>query len=393
MWGNPPLVDHVLSQSELSMPNTPASESWIWIENQLNEAAGGLPSKSGLDGQVEIGGRLTKEAVYAYLGKAQLLQSKYSEAANTLKTKVIDTGLYGLIDNFNDLNMYTSDFCKEYLWEYNIVNDQPTNNVQGDMRGVWYGYRSEYVVNPDELIPEVGWGYGAVSSDFGEFMEEHELLSDGITLSPRFHGSIASYEDLLDETTWHYTTYGRKGVYNPPLQNNEGYFRLKHMPYAVNKIPGQTVPFNFRYHNNVVFMRYAEVLLLYAEATIQQSSQAGLDALNEVRTRAGLEPLLSYTLDDLKEEKRAELFFEGERFLDLVRWGDAATVLDHKGEYIYAFYGYFDRTTNIQTKDQWDIDSVATGSAGFVAGKHELFPYPQIEMQSNPNLVQNPGGW
>ena len=389
LWGTPPLVDHVLGSDELQMPNTPAETSWAWIESQFEEAASVLPSKSGIDGQAEIGGRLTKEATYAYLGKAQLLQGKNSEAATTLKTKVIDTNLYGLIDNFDDLNYYTSDFSKENIFEYNIANDPSTNSDQGDMRGVFYGYRSEYVVIPDEMIPESGWGYGAVSKKFGEFMEEHERRTDG-TLSDRFNGTLCAYEELLDESRFSYTTYGRKGVYNPPLQNNAGYFRIKEMPYAENKIAGQSVFFSFRYHNNGKFMRYAEVLLMYAEAALGTSE--GLEALNEVRTRAGLDALSSYTLDNVKDERRAELYFEGERFLDLVRWGDAPTVLSDKGKTIYAFYGYQDGTTEIQSKDQWRVESYTTGSDGFVEGKNEVFPYPLIELQSNPNLVQN-NGW
>lgn len=390
LWGNPPLVDHVLLASELQMSNTPAGTSWEWIEGQLSEAASGLPSKSGPNGQAAIGGRLTKEAAYAYLGKAQLLQGKWSAAATTLKDKVIDTELYGLIDNFNDLNFSKNDFSKENIWEHNIANDPNTNNQQGDMRGAWYGYRTEYVVQPDEMMPLMGWGYGQVSGDFGRFFEEHELRSDG-TLSERWYGTLMTYEELLDETRWTYNTYGRKGVYNPPLQNNAGYFRLKKAPYEVDRIAGSTQPSNFRFHNNNVHMRYAEVLLMYAEATIQQNSQAGLGALNEVRTRAGLEPLASYTLDDLKAEKRAECFFEGCRFIDLVRWGDAATVLKDKGKLLYSFYGYEDGTVNIQSKDQWKITTIETGSSGFVAGKHELWPYPLVELQSNPNLEQNPG--
>ena len=135
-------------------------------------------------------------------------------------------------------------------------------------------------------------------------------------------------------------------------------------------------------------MRYAEVLLLYAEACIQSGTNTaeGLIALNEVRTRAGLTDLGTYTLDDLKDEKRAELACEGERYLDLIRWGDASTVLANRGLTTYTFYGYQASTTTYDVSEE-DF----AGASGFKAGRDELFPYPYSEMLLNPNLKQNTG--
>ena len=73
LYGNPPLADHILDGTE---GNTPAAESWAFIERELTAAAEVLPSKSNKEGQSTIGGRLTREAAYAYLGKAQLWQKK-----------------------------------------------------------------------------------------------------------------------------------------------------------------------------------------------------------------------------------------------------------------------------------------------------------------------------
>jgi hypothetical protein len=103
LWETPPLADHIMTGEE---GNTPAEDSWVFIEHELNEAAEGLPSKKGLDGQAEIGGRLTKEAAYAYLGKAYLWQKKYNEAASVLYNKVIATGLYELVPDLAELNRY-----------------------------------------------------------------------------------------------------------------------------------------------------------------------------------------------------------------------------------------------------------------------------------------------
>jgi hypothetical protein len=135
-------------------------------------------------------------------------------------------------------------------------------------------------------------------------------------------------------------------------------------------------------------MRYAEVLLLFAEACKQSASSEtqGLAALNQVRVRAGLATLGSYTIQDLKDEKRAELAYEGERYLDLVRWGDAPAKLANRGFTSYTFYGYKSGTTT------YDILAVPIqGAQGFQSGRDEHFPYPYSERLLNPNLGQNPG--
>lgn len=89
---------------------------------------------------------------------------------------------------------------------------------------------------------------------------------------------------------------------------------------------------------NLRVMRYAEVLLLAAEAHVMGGSQeSALAYINEVRDRARLAPLSAVTLDDVKKEKRLELCMEGVRFQDLVRWGDAEALMGEQGKEIPAF--------------------------------------------------------
>jgi hypothetical protein len=134
-------------------------------------------------------------------------------------------------------------------------------------------------------------------------------------------------------------------------------------------------------------MRYAEVLLMYAEAKFLVDDDAdgtGLAALNQVRERAELDPLASMTYQDIKDERRTELWGEHERFFDLVRWGDAAEALKDKGKTWYTFWGYKEGTT------EWDIRTrEGTGSGWDTRGKYEVFPFPYQQLSANPNLVQN----
>ena len=159
--------------------------------------------------------------------------------------------------------------------------------------------------------------------------------------------------------------------------------------------------------NNGVIMRYAEVLLLYAEACLQSGDNAqGAWAVNEIRKRAGLTPLGSVGMDDLKKEKMFELWLEGSRWLDLLRWGDTDRV-KNAGQDVPKLFDKIHRAP--QAGDQgikWEHGSEANSrfytvstheaidakyEVGFKAGKHEFFPYPTSEMDRNPNMVQNPG--
>jgi tetratricopeptide (TPR) repeat protein len=396
LYGEPPLADHLLTGVE---GNTPAAESWSFVERELSECAESLPSKQGKDGQAAIGGRITREAAYAYLGKAYLWQKKYNDAASTLYSKVIATGLYELNPDFNELNRYTSDFCAENIWEYEISNAQGNESTQAGMYDIKiFGWSTSTLNIPDGfslLDREECYGRGGYASEsFGTFMQQHDTLPDG-TKSGRYRATIADYEDLLDENLFSYNETDTKGI-KMEVDNCEGYFRVK-LHARTENVMGTGL--NMFSHKNLCFMRYAEVLLNYAEAVAQggaPGAMSGLDALNLVRRRAGLEDAPSLDMDHaaygVKTERRAELYYEFSRFIDLVRWGEAATVLKDCGKYTCKFGGYKNGNhSTAQSKDEWYILKVPTVGEGFKAGKNELFPIPSIVLTYSPNLKQNPG--
>ena len=111
-------------------------------------------------------------------------------------------------------------------------------------------------------------------------------------------------------------------------------------------------------------------------------------------------------MDDLKKEKSYELWLEGSRWLDLVRWGDTDRV-KQAGQAVPKLFDKLYRTpqaTDVNVK--WENGTEANSrfytvdtheaidakwSVGFQAGKHEFFPFPTSVMEKNPNMVQNPG--
>lgn len=382
LFGNPPLADHLLNGTE---GNTPAAESWAFIESELESAAELLPSKPALGQQKEIGGRITREAAYAYLGKAQLWQKKYDEAAQTLYNKVIATHKYALYADFNDYNSSKSDFSDENVFEFEFNEDSGSAQAQetcfdiacfSPAPSVWF--------DGVHCSPLMAFGMGAnPTSDFVNFLIAHDGKE-----SVRYNASV------MDACT-----ASQKAIVTVPIAESEGYFKMKDFCYASDLV-GQ---FPYYYSvRNCAYMRYAEVLLNYAEAVAMggiQGALTGLQALNLVRQRAGLDPAPNLTMDNadygVKAEFRAEFFGEGHRFIDLVRWGDAPAVLKDCGKYTYTCADLGASYDTGQGFSMYfgpmNITASATGGSGFKAGKHELFPFPSSDVNSNPNLTQNPG--
>ena len=171
------------------------------------------------------------------------------------------------------------------------------------------------------------------------------------------------------------------------VYSNAGYFTFRGVGFLSEAYEGTSPPFWKWYKVNTPMLRYAEVLLLYAEAKFLvdgDADKSGLKALNEVRRRAQIPELGSMTYQDIKDERRAELFCEQERYFDLVRWGDAPTVLANKGKTNYIFHGYKPGTK------EWDVEAVAGSGKGW-SDKYNLLPFPYEQISANSNLKQNPG--
>ena len=382
-WGTPPLADHVLAEDEYYQSNTPTKESIDWILARMKEAADALPAISGKGQQKAFGARISKHAALAYRGKVGLWYGqKFNDkeilagAVKDLK-EVINSGLYDLIPNMFNIERVAGDFCEEYLFEHNSAdNDGFPGDPNNDLRHTWMGWPSSIQLPKDFFG---GWGWNAVSKEFGEFLAAHE----GGTEKPRFKSTIHTYEQVLDMD---YAPGVTPGVLSP-VYSNAGYFTFRGLGWLSEAYEGTSPPFWKWYKANTPMLRYAEVLLLYAEAKFLADNDAdgtGLEALNKVRERAELEPVPALTYQIIKDERRAELFCEQERYFDLVRWGDAAEVLKDKGKKRYIFYGYKPGTT------EWNVVEEAGEGKGW-DDKYNLLPFPYEQTSANRNLEQNPG--
>lgn len=381
-WGTPPFADHVYASDEIYAPNGNTAEMIEWILKNLKDASDKLPAISAMGAQQEFGARVSKHAALAYMGKVALWygtkindKNMVARAIDPLKT-VIMSGLYDLIDDPSQLGRPAADFCKEYIFEHNASESDGYPAYQADNRHIWRTPRPEHMNLPDQLYP-MGWGFCVPTGDFGRFLESHE----GGVEKPRFKASILTYDQIMDMG---YTLTSGPGVFAAGIPHCEGYFNAKTLLYREDII---SMPGWWKYSkSNVAYMRYAEVLLLYAEAQFVANGDAdgsGADALNVVRRRAQIPEVGALTYQIIKDERRAELFAEQERYFDLVRWGDAATALKDKGKKWYTFYGYKPGTK------EWRVESVQGNGKGW-DDKYNLLPFPYEQVAANKNLVQNP---
>ena len=435
-WGTPPLVDHVLA-GDARPTNCDHDVLMNWVIDEFKAA---IPDLTPRNGKNDVAGayRITTGAGYAFLGKAQVFNKDWNGAKESLK-KVIDSGNYALApteDLWNLFHMVT-DGNEEKILDMNYMYNQGIS--MGDWKYHFQRNQALFIRNikkyPSVLIQAGdGWGNNvsptkpfmdaimahepnsarrkAWFASYEEFLTEYEYpLGESTVDVPDKDGkkSKVTYKADADMTTEEKLMDFRRGLNCEKYDEtyaNYGYYFMKLLPWYSDLIPNSTTVTQ----ENRNIMRYAEVLLLYAEACAMSndSDGSGLKALNEVAERAGAPTYDKLTMDNVKQEKWFELAWEGTRFWDLVRWGDAPKALAFKAHdetpYLHDDFYVHDskgkKTSGIPHKAHiyFHDDGWAAKGGGWVTGKHELLPFPYDVVQLNPwnpetgeGLKQNPG--
>lgn len=423
-WGTPPIVTTVLSGSD--RPENAESQEAVmtWVANEIDAALPYLEereSPSDYEGAVKI----TKGFALAVKGKALLWKGDYAGARDALK-QVISSGKYELLpsENMHYILHGKGKGSPEVVFEFNAVYvPGVVTNLQ--TRAGWndimtFNWRFENMAPlADSQIKSGGWGWMNPTGDFARDLIENDGMD-----SYRRKAWIKTYDELLYDHKWaadpddwtpgsdganeyKKTDVGEEGTdgyraqrgvkANARIHANEGYFIWKNVPHVDQ---GDVINEGWAgtWNKNFQIMRYAEVLLMYAEACAQTSETSddadGLAALNAIQNRAGSN-YVSTVLDlkDVKNEMRFELWLEGDRTVNLIRWGDTQQ-LKEVGSYMPDLrdalnYGegsehgvYIDASKATYYKDTYDI--------GFKPGKHELLPFPKRAVDLNSGLKQNP---
>ena len=432
LWGTPPFVDHVLPGDALPYncdkdPDNPMThdELILWVAKECEEAAADLSeraSTSDVDGAV----RVTKGFAWALAGKAYLFAEKYDQAKTALK-KVIDSGKYALVpgerymDNFHIEGDGNEEKVFEINFEYNAGKDGWSGMIQRSSwmeANAWNWRAGNFVKNPANVYcgGVDGWGGLGVPQWFGDEF----LANDGH--SYRFDATLKHIDDAVygmeyQDPTLNAMTREEKmvsdkvGISDPTqgLYGNSFWLAFKQImrgPDTGGKAYGDNIRLN-----NYIIMRYAEVLLNYAEACIQTGDAATAKIyINMIQERAGSNTIsASVDMNVLKKEKSYELWLEGCRWFDILRWNDAEGIARLKAvgsDVPHLFDKMFRQPKSDDRKVTWENGTEANSrfytvssseakdkgfKVGFQQGKHELFPFPQTVIDKNPNLVQNPG--
>lgn len=413
--------------SDYVRPTEAPSSVWDFIIEDLKNAKANLPNKGYWTG--DNLGRVTKAAAAALLGKSYLYRSGierfygtetttyYSEAASEFNE--IIKGTYG-----------TYQLAPEYSYNFDIAHENDEANPESILEINFLGDVDNAGFNPGTatsglafdsrglLLPGAGVGYEGVVHNwlyneyvnsidkngytdirmfstlmFDDRKPEIKLHQDAQGNPIRLEGPGGTHwEDLYPEVNgkegfqtqsnalaYPFKAGIKKGVdFSMPIQTNaDGSVKLTGVGAGVKEYvynQPRANGMNWRY------IRYADVLLMYAEAVLNggtQGEKTPLEAINEVRRRADLADLTNVTMDDIKHERILEFALEGHRFYDLLRWGELSS-----------------RFKQLQNEDPNFKKFVSeTDFQGFVTNKHEWLPIPINEMNSNPYIESNNPGY
>ncbi|MDP3680202.1 MAG: RagB/SusD family nutrient uptake outer membrane protein [Flavobacterium sp.] len=324
-YGGVPIIDHLPNPSSeedrvMQLTRKSSAEVYTYIESDLNDAIAVLPNKSEYAASEK--GRASKGAAYALLAKINLYQKNWQKVVDNCN---LVTG-YAIVSDYASMYKLAGENDAESIFEIQGTGSVPAKGISGYSNtqgargaGGW------------------GWGFNTPSQSLVNAYETGDVRKNATII---FAGTTL-YDGRVVPLT----------VENP---------RYNYKAYSSAFTDGWETDVNIKY------LRYAEVLLMKAEALNElNQTPAAILLLNQIRTRAGLGNTTAVSQGDVKtaiwKERRVEMAFEHDRFFDLVRTGQA-------------------------------VAAFAIDGKTFVAGKHELFPLPQAFITQAGGLsTQNPG--
>ena len=416
LWYQPAIINRVLDPDELPVQAESQSQVLEWVIAECEKAisSGSLPeraSKNDKDGTAIM----TKGFAQFVAGKAAMFNNDPATARKYLGD-LINSGKYDLVapeDYWTNFHVAGDGNC-EKIFEPNFIYDATASFWGNVGRSRWmvadvFCWRTEDLYSVPNVCPAAGWNGGAIREDFAKKFLEH----DGD--SPRRLATFITEDEWLYEINWKDSevndgTRAEKEV-DPArgimatagIFGHGPYFEWKNMSFAeVPKLlagdkqyPRDNEPAimgGASNTSNYNVARYAEALLLYAEACIDSPDAAkGLEALQKVQTRSGSGKIsTSLTFNDVMEEKQYELWFESCRFPDLVRWAKQGKVnldqifngdLHKKCPIVYDEYSAKNTgkhklyTSYVNLNDEHNCT--------FVVNKHEYLPFPADRVAGN----------
>ncbi len=346
IFGSVPLIaDNTKYVLEPVVPRNKVDDIYEFIKRDLQFAVDNLYDRT-TSSKYQLG-RVSSNSAKAMLAKVYLYEENWSKAYE-LSNEVINSGAFSLMDTYNDLFLMANENNSESVFALQWTDSGVYS--EGNALQSFYG-----------------------SSGISGFADGWFALGPSISLQNAYEEGDERYYGTIMAPGAYYPSIN--GGYTVPDNINFQGTNVGIKKYVVGNVGGGMQS----YPNNTYIMRFAEVLLIKAEAAIRGggSVDEGLQALNKVRERADLDPLDSYTWDDVFHERRVELALEGEFWYDVVRQGPdfAIPFLADQEK------GTYDNSTTPPT----------VASEKFTPSEEDLlFPYPSNEIQNNPALLEPP---
>ena len=384
-FGSVPLVQKTLTPEEANnVDKAPKSEVVQFVISEMTAAAQALPFFGQLSAS-EVG-RASKQAAWGFLGRIQLSEKKYAEAAAAFK-QIMDKGDNKIDPNYRTIFLPSNENSSENIFSVQYLAGQAPNGLpQHTYPAVLSGW---HIVNPlGNLADAYGFDDGTPLS----YSDPRFSVSDmGKNRDPRFR-----YNLLWDGTTFG----GKKYVCHPDSSKSLDQLTYSKQAtrtgYGLRKFFAEDFNGNLRndYGANFPIIRYAEVLLSYLEAELEAGkpiTQELLDqTINKVRTRPSvkLPPLKAMPAAQLRplmrNERRIELAFEGHRLWDIFRWKIGEEVL--RGD----FWGapFPNSTVLPKTSKKQDPQKRWYVTTKNFRAEDYVWPIPQSEIDVNPKLAK-----
>lgn len=342
-----PIVDRSKNPNLNPIPRVGSvTENYNYIINDLKKAAELLPTQEELPEKDY--GRPHKAAAWALLSKVYLYMKDWENAA-FWANEVMTKGNRKLLDNFADVFKSENNYTSEYIW-----------SIPGTTKFTGRGSILPGVMLENKGWGEYnGWGYFQPTKELYDEYEEGDLRRSATILKLgdkfTFNGKERTYASTNSVTGYQFNKYMDSFKYplNSGRVNSNGNYPCTDLAVPI--------------------MRYAEVILIKAEAKLMMGQNADTE-INMIRKRAGLAPKTGCTMADLKHERRCELAGEwADRHRDLVRWGDAQSA-------------YTKPLHAIDGKQVW-------AARNFNPAIHNVWAVPQVEIINSNGIIKQNEGW
>lgn len=379
LYGNVPLVTEVLVPTDKNnFPSDPKEKVVEFILNELTESAK-LLDISYKDADV---GRITKGAALAVKARMEMFVGRFGDAAKT--SEEIMTLGYDLMPNYGDVFLASNENNIEVILDVQYEPTTYKNTILGVLPPASIGGWSS--INPTQALIDA---YETKSGYTIDKAADYDPKEPYLNRDPRLAASIVypgafyagKYLNSIDAADPHgdfYAPYGR---------SKTGYYPRKYVEEPV-------FPDIWDSGTNAIVIRYAEVLLMYAEAKIEMNviDQSVYEAINRVRRRAGMPEVDKARYNNqqslrelVRRERRVELAMEGIRWFDVVRWKIGEQVMN--GDIHGALLGTVDAATGKLTLG---TERIFVETRNFDPSKNYLWPVPQSVRDATPAIDQNP---